>query len=123
MVLSAAGLLRGYKATSHWAVRDLLPQLGAELVVNRVVQDRNRITAGGITSGIDFGLRVAGQLRGEDYARFLTLALEYDPQPPFGKGTLEEATPAVEKISHSAFDPLQAAFREAVLEIQKKWVS
>ncbi len=123
MVLGAAGLLRGYKATSHWAVRDLLPQLGAELVVNRVVQDRNRITAGGIRSGIDFGLRVAGQLRGEDYARFLTLALEYDPQPPFGKGTLEEATPAVEKISHSAFDPLQAAFREAVLEIQKKWVS
>ena len=79
MVLGAAGLLRGYKATSHWSVRDLLPQLGAELVINRVVQDRNRITAGGITAGIDFGLRVAGELRGEDYARFLTLALEYDP--------------------------------------------
>ena len=52
-MLGAAGLLRGYKATSHWSVRDLLPQLGAELVVNRVVQDRNRIAAGGITSGID----------------------------------------------------------------------
>ena len=123
MVLGAAGLLRGYKATSHWSVRDLLPQLGAELVLSRVVQDRNRITAGGITSGIDFGLRVAAELRGEDYARFLTLALEYDPQPPFGTGMPEKATPAVEKISHSAFDPLHAAFRDAALEARKRWVS
>jgi cyclohexyl-isocyanide hydratase len=123
MVLGAAGLLRGYKATSHWSVRDLLPQLGAELVVNRVVQDRNRITAGGITAGIDFGLRVAAELRGEDYARFLTLALEYDPQPPLGPGTPEKATPAVEKISHSAFDPLHTAFRDAALEARKKWTA
>ncbi|HKF49881.1 MAG TPA: DJ-1/PfpI family protein [Terracidiphilus sp.] len=123
MVLGAAGLLRGYKATSHWSVRDLLPQLGAELVVNRVVQDRNRITAGGITAGIDFGLRVAAELRGEDYARFLTLALEYAPQPPYGPGAPENATPAVEKMSHPAFDPLHAAFRDAALEARKKWVS
>jgi cyclohexyl-isocyanide hydratase len=123
MVLGAAGLLRGYRATSHWSVRDILPQLGAELVVNRVVQDRNRITAGGITAGIDFGLRVAAELRGEDYARFLTLALEYDPQPPYGSGTPEKATPAVKKISHSAFAPLHTAFRDAALEARKKWVS
>jgi cyclohexyl-isocyanide hydratase len=122
MVLGAAGLLRGYKATSHWSVRDILPQLGAELVVNRVVQDRNRITAGGITAGIDFGLRVAAELRGEDYARFLTLALEYDPQPPYGPGTPEKALPAVEKMSHPAFDPLHQAFRDAALEARKKWV-
>jgi transcriptional regulator GlxA family with amidase domain len=123
MVLGAAGLLRGYKATSHWSVRDLLPQLGAELVVNRVVQDRNRITAGGITTGIDFGLRIAAELRGEDYARFLTLALEYDPQPPFGSGTPEKATPAVEKIAHPAFDTLHAAFGDAALEVRKKWMA
>jgi cyclohexyl-isocyanide hydratase len=123
MVLGATGLLHGYKATSHWAVRDILPQFGAELVVNRVVQDRNRITAGGITAGIDFGLRVAAELRGEDYARFLTLALEYDPQPPYGSGTPEKATPAVEKMSHSAFDPLHTAFRNAALEARKRWVS
>ena len=123
MLLGAAGLLRGYKATSHWAVRDILPQLGAQLVVSRVVQDRNRITAGGITAGIDFGLRVAAQLRGEDYARFLTLALEYDPQPPFGSGTPENATPAVEKISHSAFGPLHTAFADAALQARKKWVA
>ena len=122
MVLGAAGLLRGYKATSHWSVRDLLPQLGAELVVNRVVHDRNRITAGGVTAGIDFGLRVAAELRGEDYARFLTLALEYDPQPPFGPGRPEKTTPAVEKIAHPAFDPLHAAFRDAALQVRKKWM-
>lgn len=123
MVLGAAGLLRGYKATSHWSVRDILPQLGADPAVSRVVQDRNRITAGGITAGIDFGLRVAAQLRGEDYARFLTLALEYDPQPPFGPGTPQNATPAVVRMSHSAFDPLHTAFRDAALEARKKWVS
>src|SRR5512146_650745 len=123
MVLGAAGLLRGYKATSHWSVRDLLPQLGAELAVNRVVQDRNRITAGGITAGIDFGLRVAAELRGGDYARFLTLALEYDPQPPYGPGTPEKATPAVEDFSRPVFDPLHAAFRDAALQVRKKWVA
>ena len=122
LVLGAAGLLRGYKATSHWSVRDLLPQLGAELVVNRVVHDRNRITAGGVSAGIDFGLGVAAELRGEDYARFLTLALEYDPQPPFGPGTPEKATPAVERIAHPAFDPLHAAFRDAALQVRKKWM-
>src|SRR6202021_3238188 len=107
----------------HGPVSAPLPHPGAGLVVNRVVQDRTPITAGGITSGIDFGLRVAAELRGEDYARFLTLALEYHPQPPFGTGTPGTATPAVEKISHSAFDPLRAAFRDAALEARKKWVS
>jgi len=104
-------------------VRDFLPLLGAELVVNRVVEDRNRITSGGITAGIDFGLRVAAQLRGEDYARFLELALEYDPQPPYGTGTPEKAPPAVQKMSRGAFDPLRTAVREAALEARKKWAS
>src|SRR5215472_15071164 len=121
LVLGAAGLLRGYKATSHWAVRDILPLLGAELVVNRVVQDRNRITAGGVTAGIDFGLRVAAQLRGEDNARFLELALEYDPQPPYGSGTPEKAPPNVEKMSRPVFDPVRAAFKNAALTARQKW--
>src|SRR6202021_2897951 len=107
----------------HGPVSAPLPHPGAGLVVNRVVQDRTPITAGGITAGIDFGLRVAAELRGEDYARFLTLALEYDPQPPFGPGKPENATPVVEKMSHSAFDPLHTAFRNAALEARKKWVS
>lgn len=87
LVLGAAGLLRGYRATSHWAVRDALPALGATLAAGRVVQDRNRITAGGVTAGIDFGLYIAGKLRGGDYGRAVELMLEYDPQPPFHSGS------------------------------------
>ena len=123
LVLGAAGLLRGYKATSHWAVRDILPLLGAELVVNRVVQDRNRITSAGITAGIDFGLRIAAQLEGEDSARMLELTLEYDPQPPFGSGTPEKALPSIEKPSRSMFEPLHAAFHDAAIAARKKWAS
>jgi len=121
LVLGAAGLLRGYKATSHWAVRDILPLLGADLVLNRVVQDRNRITSGGITAGIDFGLRIAAQLRGEDYARALELTLEYDPQPPFGSGTPEKAPANIEKMSRSMYEPLHAAARDAAIAARKKW--
>jgi cyclohexyl-isocyanide hydratase len=121
LVLGAAGLLRGYKATSHWAVRDILPLLGAELVTSRVVQDRNRITSGGVTAGIDFGLRVAAQLRGKDYARELELGLEYDPQPPFGVGAPDKAPPSLEKRTRSDYEPLHAAFQEAALEARKKW--
>jgi cyclohexyl-isocyanide hydratase len=91
LILGAAGLLRGYKATSHWAVREVLPSLGAEVTPGRVVQDRNRITAGGITSGIDFGLHIAGILRGADFGRALELMLEYDPHPPYHSGTPELA--------------------------------
>jgi len=121
LVLGAAGLLRGYKATSHWAVRDLLPLLGAESVTDRVVQDRNRITSGGITAGIDFGLRIASRLRGEDYARTLELTLQYDPQPPFGSGSPEKAPPRIEKAARAMYEPLHTAARDAALVARKKW--
>jgi cyclohexyl-isocyanide hydratase len=121
LVLGAVGLLRGYKATSHWAVRDILPLLGAELVTSRVVQDRNRITSGGITAGIDFGLRIAAQLRGDDYARALELTLEYDPQPPFGSGTPEKAPANIEKMSRAMYEPLHAAARDAAIVAKQKW--
>jgi cyclohexyl-isocyanide hydratase len=93
LVLGAAGLLKGYKATSHWYVRDLLPIMGAEVSEDRVVIDRNRITAGGVTAGIDFGLQLAALLRGEDYARRIQLTLEYDPKPPFSSGSPRTAGP------------------------------
>ena len=121
LVLGAAGLLRGYKATSHWAVRDLLPLLGAEVVTHRVVQDRNRITSGGITAGIDFGLSIAAQLRGDEYAKALELTLEYDPQPPFGSGTPEKAPASVVKAMRDMYEPLNAAAREAALAARKRW--
>ncbi len=121
LVLGAAGLLRGYKATSHWAVRDVLPLLGAELITSRVVQDRNRITSGGITAGLDFGLRIAAQFRGEDYARTLELTLEYDPQPPFGSGSPEKAPPNIEKAARAMYEPLHSAAHEAALAARKRW--
>ena len=123
MILGAAGLLRGYKATSHWAVRDILPLLVAEVVAERVVQDRNRITAGGITAGIDFGLRVAAQMFGEDNARLIELVLEYDPQPPFGSGNPEKAPPSIAKAARGNLEPLRVAYRDAALAARKTWAS
>ena len=111
LVLAAAGLLRGYKATSHWAVRDVLADFGAEVVAKRVVEDRNRITAGGITSGIDFGLHLAKRMRGDEYAQALELTLEYDPQPPFHSGTPETAPPAILEQMKRMYAPLSASAR------------
>lgn len=92
-ILGAAGLLRGYRATSHWVIRDtVLPLVGATPVKARYVRDRNRITGAGVTSGLDFGLRLQQELRGEASARFGQLITEYDPQPPFpGGGNPEKA--------------------------------
>jgi cyclohexyl-isocyanide hydratase len=90
-VLGAAGLLKGYRATGHWYIRDLLAAMGASVEHSRVVTDRNRITGGGVTAGIDFGLTVAAKLRDEETARLIQLVLEYDPQPPFDAGSPERA--------------------------------
>ncbi|ATB34861.1 hypothetical protein CYFUS_000268 [Cystobacter fuscus] len=97
LILGAAGLLRGYKATTHWAVHELLPMFGAEAVQARVVVDRNRISGGGVTAGIDFGLVLLARLRGEEAARRTQLMLEYDPQPPFDAGTPKTAEPHIVK--------------------------
>src|SRR6476469_5181520 len=83
LLLGAAGLLEGYEATTHWAFTDLLPQFGARVTPGRVVVDRNRITAGGVPAGIDFGLRIVAELAGERAAKLVELGLEYDPHPPF----------------------------------------
>ncbi|MFC5475002.1 DJ-1/PfpI family protein [Paraherbaspirillum soli] len=91
LILGAAGLLNGYRASSHWLVRDLLPVFGATAVNQRVVHDRNRVTGGGVTAGIDFGLALAAILRGEQTAKMAQLALEYDPAPPFDAGSPEKA--------------------------------
>ncbi len=120
LVLGAAGLLRGYKATSHWAVRDVLPLLGATAVDARYVEDRNRITAGGITSGIDFGLRVAARMRGESYGRALELMLEYDPEPPFGTGTPAKAGEKLTKELRAMYAPLHEAATAAARRLQPR---
>lgn len=87
LLLGAAGLLKGYRATTHWASHDALALFGAIPVKQRVVFDRNRVTGGGVTAGIDFGLALVATIAGEDHARFVQLSLEYDPHPPFDAGT------------------------------------
>ena len=91
LVLGAAGLVHGYRATTHWNWHDYLPLFGAEPVRERVVFDRNRVTGGGVTAGIDFALALTAAIRGEDHARGVQLALEYDPRPPFESGSPEHA--------------------------------
>jgi transcriptional regulator GlxA family with amidase domain len=95
LLLGAAGLLRGYQATSHWYVRDLLAHMGAVVRTDRVVEDRNRVTAGGVTAGIDFALTIAAKLSGEETAKRIQLLLEYDPKPPFDSGSPQHAGPVL----------------------------
>lgn len=94
LVLGAAGLLQGYKAGTHWMSRDQLAYFGATLVEKRIVVDRNRITGGGVTAGIDLALYVASLITNEQTARTIQLGLEYDPEPPFNSGSPEKANPA-----------------------------
>lgn len=95
LILGAAGLLRGYRAACHWGQREQLRLFGAEPVAERTVVDRNRVTGGGVTAGIDFALTLTALLRGEDHARLVQLSLEYDPKPPFDAGAPERADPAL----------------------------
>lgn len=91
LILGAAGLLDGYRAATYWAMRDQLTQFGAEPSDARVCFDRNRLTGGGITSGIDFGIAVATHWAGDDHGKLTELLLEYAPEPPFGTGRPELA--------------------------------
>ncbi|WP_031395679.1 DJ-1/PfpI family protein [Sphingomonas sp. STIS6.2] len=95
LILGAAGLLDGYRAGCHWAQRDMLPLFGAIPVDARTVVDRNRVTGGGVTAGIDFALTLIALIRGEAHARMVQLALEYDPQPPFDRGSPAQAGPEI----------------------------
>jgi putative intracellular protease/amidase len=97
LVLGAAGLLQGYKAGTHWAALPLLPMFGATPVDERVVIDRNRISGGGVTAGLDFGLTLVSILRDENTAKVQQLAMQYDPQPPFDVGHPRKAGPELTK--------------------------
>jgi putative intracellular protease/amidase len=95
LVLAAAGLLEGLKATTHWTQMDLLESLGATPVSQRVVRQGKIITAAGVSSGIDMALSLAALIAGEETARAIQLGIEYDPEPPFDSGSLAKADPAI----------------------------
>ena len=119
LVLGAAGLLKGYKATSHWSVRDeILPLLGATPVKARVVEDRNRMTGAGVTAGMDFALRLIAKLRNEKMAT--QLGMEYDPQPPYQAGTPEGAGADILNMMHAMDVPLRQGFRTAIEKVRPR---
>jgi cyclohexyl-isocyanide hydratase len=124
LVLGAAGLLRGYKAATHWTAMEVLKPLGAEPVHTRVVIDRNRITGGGVTAGIDFGLTIAALLHGPGLAQAMQLGMEYDPAPPYQSGSPELAPPDILERVLQGTSKLTATRMEAAESVARKngWV-
>jgi cyclohexyl-isocyanide hydratase len=110
-ILGMAGLLKGRRATTHWAFAELLPLVGATHEKARVVKDGNLITAGGVTSGIDFGLRVVAEIAGDSIAQAIQLGLEYDPDPPFTSGHPDRASEAVKSMVSPRYEKARASFR------------
>jgi cyclohexyl-isocyanide hydratase len=102
LVLGAAGLLRGYRAATHWAYMDFLPAFGALPDAARVVVDRNRVTGGGVTAGLDFALVLAAEIAGEATAKTIELSLEYDPAPPYRCGHPRVAPPELVSAAKAA---------------------
>jgi cyclohexyl-isocyanide hydratase len=119
LVLGAAGLLEGYEAATHWAFMDLLTMFGARPVRRRVVVDRNRVTGGGVTAGIDFGLRLAALLSSEAAAKGIQLGLEYDPEPPFRSGHPDVAEPEVLATVRAGFEERYRARAEQIARAMK----
>ena len=117
-ILGAAGLLHSKKATCHWAYTQLLPLFGATHAPARVARDGNLITAGGVTSGIDFALELIAAISGEDVARTIQLALEYDPAPPFGGGSLASSSDdTVRNLRARVYDKAAAEMKIAIQQI------
>jgi len=114
-ILGVAGLLEGRRATTHWAFTDLLPLVGATHEKARIVKDGNVITAGGVTSGIDFGLSVVAELAGATTAQTIQLGIEYDPAPPFDSGHPDRAPAAIKSALLSGrYEDARAAFRAGI---------
>jgi cyclohexyl-isocyanide hydratase len=121
LILGAAGLLKGYRAASHWATLDVLRELGATPVKRRVVTDRNRMTGGGVTAGLDFGLDLIARLLNPTYAQAVQLYLEYDPQPPFRAGNLATAPAAVRRFNTEMFAGLADTARATARRAATRW--
>lgn len=120
LLLAAAGLLTGYRSACHWASREQLAFFGVEPVAERVVFDRNRVSGGGVTAGIDFALALTAAIRGEEHAKFVQLSLEYDPAPPFDSGSPERADPETLARYHAMVEQHMPGRREIVRGIAEK---
>jgi len=101
--LAHAGVLTGLSATTHWASYDRLQNLGATPTEQRVIQEGKIITAAGVSSGIDMGLTLVAALEGDEMAKLIQLAIEYDPQPPFDSGAPSKVSPEFKKFALSIF--------------------
>jgi transcriptional regulator GlxA family with amidase domain len=110
LLLAAAGLLDGVPATTHWLARDLLAELGAEPVPDRVVQHGKIVTAAGVSSGIDMALRLVQQINGDEVAQAVQLGIEYDPEPPLDAGSPEKAPEPIVELVTAAFQAQEDTF-------------
>ena len=120
LALGAAGLLKGKRATSHWAYADLLEKFGATHEAARVVKDGNVITSGGVTSGIDFALTVVADIAGQQLAEAIQLSLEYDPHPPFDSGHPDRAdAKLVKMLGERVYDAVAKDMAAIVDKISK----
>jgi cyclohexyl-isocyanide hydratase len=117
-ILGVAGLLQGKRATCHWGYTHLLPLVGATHEPARVVRDGSLVTAGGVTSGIDFALELIAMISGEDVARSIQLALEYDPEPPFSGGTPATApAPILSNLRARVYDDAASQLETALKNV------
>jgi len=114
LVLGAAGLLRGYRAATHWTAIDYLPAFGAIPARTRVCIDRNRVTGGGVTAGIDFALTLVSMLVDQRTAEAIQLRLEYNPAPPFSSGSPDTAPREVMELINQRIAPSQPRRAEAI---------
>jgi cyclohexyl-isocyanide hydratase len=114
LVLGAAGLLQGFRAATHWSAMDYLAPFGATPTKTRVCVDRNRVTGGGVTAGIDFALTLVSLLVDRQAAEAIQLRLEYNPAPPFNAGSPDTAPPEILALLQEKIAPFRARRREAI---------
>jgi cyclohexyl-isocyanide hydratase len=116
-LIGAAGLLRGRRATTHWAYTDLLPLVAATHENRRIVRDGNVFTAGGVSSGIDFALQIVSEIVGSDVAQAIQLAIEYDPEPPFDSGHPDRAPEGPIALMRMRNESVRAGIRKRVTQL------